>query len=415
MASRQVHLGVRVVSDARAHHAIRAACGTAAAALALAVLATGTASAAGQPVPPSAGAILSSSFSAVSVVPRSADAIAVGTIYGSSGRGRDLIEWWNGSKWTLMKSPAMPSSANGSLSGVWVVSKSDAWAGGYESTGSPLLHWNGRAWSFSPVSGTPAGTSISISAIEGSSASNIWAVGGIYGNSGQSTPVELHFDGTRWTAMEQGRSGLSLQSVAVVSPSLAWSVGGIYGNNGQSTPVVMKYNGTSWSALSTPAPKGAGLAAVSATGSIAWVVGCCSTNGPSTDAFAMVWTGSKWETQKVPTPSGHPSISTVLALPGGTAWVAGSVGSTKGESPFVDRFAKGKWTSSKLPATGHASGYISGVAATGATNVWEVGAYWTGRICQSPTAPLAYHYTTSWVLTKTVAPSGAATTAVPHC
>src|SRR5579863_7146809 len=103
---------------------------------------------------PSANSRGSGEFRAVAAVSAN-DAWAVG-----SGLGT-LIEHWNGTKWSIVTSPS-PGSIGNFLNGVTAISTGDAWTvGGFSNshfTSQTLTeHWNGSAWSVvkSPNVGTP--------------------------------------------------------------------------------------------------------------------------------------------------------------------------------------------------------------------------------------------------------------------
>src|SRR5712692_3172336 len=78
------------------------------------------------------------------------DVWAVGT-HGSSSGNRALTERWNGSSWSIVKSPNAGTSFN-SLKSVAVASTSDIWAVGDYSSGEGYAQtlterWNGSSWS----------------------------------------------------------------------------------------------------------------------------------------------------------------------------------------------------------------------------------------------------------------------------
>src|SRR5438034_7931616 len=68
---------------------------------------------------------------------------------------RTLTEHWNGTRWSLVRSPNATNGYN-FLNGVGVVAANDVWAVGQAANGSTygtmIQHWNGTAWSiaFSP-------------------------------------------------------------------------------------------------------------------------------------------------------------------------------------------------------------------------------------------------------------------------
>jgi len=78
---------------------------------------------------------------------------AVGSYYaGSAKADQTLIEHWNGTSWSVVKSPNVGSSRN-YLRGVAAVSANNIWAVGFghpsrTSADQTLIeHWNGTSWS----------------------------------------------------------------------------------------------------------------------------------------------------------------------------------------------------------------------------------------------------------------------------
>jgi hypothetical protein len=111
----------------------------------------------------------------ISIVPGTADVLAVG--FSREGPEQPLAERWNGSTWSIASPPALPY---GVLNGVTAISSTDAWAVGYyfkRRNGRTLVeHWDGQTWK---VVASPNPTKESrlsgVASVEGSSVT--WAVG----------------------------------------------------------------------------------------------------------------------------------------------------------------------------------------------------------------------------------------------
>src|SRR5437773_4647708 len=92
---------------------------------------------------------------------------------------RTVTEHWNGTRWSIMRSPNATNGYN-LLNGVGVVAANDVWTVGQAANGSTystlVEHWNGVAWSIVP-SPNVAGNSNNLEAISVVSANDIWAVG----------------------------------------------------------------------------------------------------------------------------------------------------------------------------------------------------------------------------------------------
>jgi hypothetical protein len=229
------------------------------------------------------------------------NAWAVGTLPGgtlASGPGGTLIEHWNGTGWRVVPSPSPATGKDRSdvLEGVAAISRNDAWAVGYYTSGSSvanettaalIVHWNGKRWSQvrcrcgSSLLGVPA-----LSGIAAVSPSDIWAVG-----SGSARPLIMHWNGVRWAPQSlPGDADDELTAVSATSARNAWAVGMDLNNF---TSLTAHWDGTKWQLVHNPnSGRFNPLHAVVATSErTAWAVGCAS------DADAMIehWNGKQWK------------------------------------------------------------------------------------------------------------------------
>lgn len=151
-----------------------------------------------------------------------------------------LIEHWNGTRWSIVPSPTVGSSDN-FLNAATAFAANDIWAVGVSSTnpstfiGRTLIeHWNGTAWSI--VKSPSAGPAENFDSMTAVAANDIWAVG--ISSNGSSTDaiqgVTLHWDGMRWSIVKSPRPGQTtlLSGIARIPGSAGvWTVG-YYGNPG---------------------------------------------------------------------------------------------------------------------------------------------------------------------------------------
>ena len=163
------------------------------------------------------------------------DIWAVGNFVYSSNDGRGtLIEHWNGSTWSIVKSPNVGSFS--ALNAVAVASTKDVWAVGVHevvgtATNSQALieHWDGSTWSI--VKSPGVGSFSALFGVVGASASDVWFVGS-HGESSASDNVMTlieHWNGSAWYVVNSSNAGRgynSLLAVALVPGSrMIWSVG----------------------------------------------------------------------------------------------------------------------------------------------------------------------------------------------
>jgi hypothetical protein len=71
-----------------------------------------------------------------------------------------LVEWWNGSRWTLGSAPNVPGASGSALSGVACTAPDACIATGNFRHASPTEHaftasWDGKSWSVTPAPEPP--------------------------------------------------------------------------------------------------------------------------------------------------------------------------------------------------------------------------------------------------------------------
>jgi hypothetical protein len=185
--------------------------------------------------------------------------------------------------------PAGAAAASTQLAGVAAVSSTDVWAVGSSATGRPggttlTEHWNGTAWSIvkSPDASNAATLGgDQLTAVAAVSTADIWAVGYIgtpgvsYSSQGepQSTAVQTlteHWNGTAWSVVDApdvaARDGVEpwdvLTSIAAISTDDVWAVGVTEwpltyerGRFVAAQPLVEHWNGTYWAIVNVPDPE----------------------------------------------------------------------------------------------------------------------------------------------------------------
>lgn len=128
----------------------------------------------------------------ITKVPGSSKIWAIGYFDNSTtGPGQALIERWNGTSWSVVSSPNIGTGGNGldgvvalSAKNVWVVGAYNAAVGSYSQT--LIEYWNGTSWSVisSPNIGTGNNSLMGIAQVHGTS--TLWAVG-YYTNANNTT------------------------------------------------------------------------------------------------------------------------------------------------------------------------------------------------------------------------------------
>jgi hypothetical protein len=277
---------------------------------------------------------------------------APGDLYGAQAT---LAELWNGSAWSVLSTPALPSEPNfysdPVLNGVSCVSARHCVAvGSYVDTtlvGHAVIEiWDGTSWSQATVP-QPSDTDqdVTLNAVSCTTATTCTAVGG-YGQVGQ--PFAEQLSGSGWS-LQTVPGGYGLTGVSCVdSGSFCAAVGASGGLPG---PLLAetRVDGT-WSVDPTP-DTGEGLSAVSCTGPSACVaVGAGALqNGPQ----AMSWDGRSWSDRSPAAPAGalYSGLGGVSCPAAGGPCVA--VGTQEGLSqesaPLAESLGSAGWSPQSVP------------------------------------------------------------------
>src|SRR5438105_4214355 len=222
--------------------------------------------------------VVPNGLSAVATVSAN-DVWAVGSSGSQMGGGQTLIEHWNGTSWSVMKSARTGLTAVATV--VAAVAAAVVWAGGKTGVDQTLIeHWNGTSWSV--VKSPSPGSGDDLRGVAAVSASNVWATGYTVNGSSIQTLVE-HWNGTSWQVVKSPNVGTSpaLWAVAAVSANDVWAVGSDSNSNNMFQTLTEQWNGKQWSVVKSPSPGSfstqlLGVAAVSAND--VWSVGYADSN-----------------------------------------------------------------------------------------------------------------------------------------
>jgi hypothetical protein len=272
--------------------------------------------------------------------------------------------------WQIVSSPNIGSGVNW-LYGVSALAPDDAWAVGFQDSGSVpdslTLHWDGVQWS--TVAG-PQGN-IFLYDVEAVSHDDVWAAG--------SPSLIQRWDGGQWSIISHPAPpgpGTGFSDVEALTAQDVWVVGS-YNEAGQGRTLIEHWNGQSWSIVPSP-NVGAGGNGLSSITAIApddiWAVG---TYYQSTryNTLIMHWDGTAWSV--VPSPSPSPSRTSILtgvtAISSGDVWAVGHYYIDSAYRTLTLHWDGQAWTQVASPNVGAGDNYLYGVAAISSGNVWAVG------------------------------------------
>jgi len=252
---------------------------------------------------------------------------------------------FDGTKWTAFPAPLVNGQLTADLQGVVDISPTLAWAVGNVTLGANpgqiIERWNGTKWSLFPNPTLLPNSQGDLFAITSTSATDIWAVGNLVQQVvGGALSFNLfeHWDGKAWMpTFINDNTFQALTGVSADSPNDAWAVGWVSPlTDGSNGTLAIHWNGANWINVATPPNVGEGpnqLNAVAAlTPDNAWAVGF-STPGPAGQSATLTlilhWDGKNWTV--VPSPNVGPhSVNQSNRLLGLTAnsaddiWAFGS-------------------------------------------------------------------------------------------
>ena len=131
------------------------------------------------------------------------DIWAVGYSNGTGGRHKDrtLIERFDGTKWSIVRSPNVGDGSN-ELWAIDAVAANDIWAVGEFRRGTLILNYDGTTWTADADTPTFSAAGDSLNAVVALGPNDVWAFGGWvehqFGSNPEYRSLIHHFDGTSW-------------------------------------------------------------------------------------------------------------------------------------------------------------------------------------------------------------------------
>lgn len=287
--------------------------------------------------------------------------------------GSGFALFFDGAKWRRVLVPG----ATGTLTAVFAVSTTDAWAVGLATAaGATIIHWDGIAWTLVPA---PAGTGNLFGLYMLPGGTDGWAVGDEDGG-GPPDVDNIRWSGTfpsgAWspgaTATLLPGAGV-LRAVSLNSPTFGWIVA--------STGGIFKWDGAGW--LPEVSPVAVDLLSVHALSNTdAWAVGAGST--------IIRWNGASWTGPMVSPTVGldYRSIKMVSATDG---WIAGVLNPVTVEGLLL-RWNGVAWSIVRSWVTQDLNGLfmLPGGTAGSAVGDAETIVYWNNTQWISQTSPTAF-------------------------
>ena len=222
----------------------------------------------------------------------SRDCVAVGFSGNATGTvGTPLAERWNGAGWRVESTPLPAEARVGFLSAVSCTSPRSCVAVGFlisrVGTGEPLAErWNGTRWSIERTPSPEAAVETQLVGVSCARQGSCMAVGFFNIVTGIRVMMAEHLSGMRWSLQRDryppGATGVQFAGVSCPSAGACTAVGYFGDIDGYDDPLAERWDGMRWATQPLPSPGGAlssSLASVSCSSN--WA---CTAVGTSLDA-----------------------------------------------------------------------------------------------------------------------------------
>jgi len=248
--------------------------------------------------------------------------LAVGSYYSSLGSGwLPLAELWNGSSWTIRPPPTPSEGSNDILSYVQCATAKACMAvGSYYSSATsqtvPLVEfWDGSAWTIQTVSLPSGASGGQLFGVSCPSMTACTAVGIYYtalGGPSEELALAESWNGTNWSLQPTpnpiSNASYSLNAVWCLSATSCNAVGRLFTGSNEET-LAESWDGTTWSIRPTPNPSASTYSYLANLSCDPSGVPCKAVGTSGNETLVESWDGTTWSTQTTPQPANSTSSS----------------------------------------------------------------------------------------------------------
>ncbi len=313
--------------------------------------------------------------------------LAVGSYYSSLGSGwLPLAELWNGSSWTIRPPPTPSEGSNDVLSYVQCATAKACMAvGSYYSSATsqtvPLVEfWDGSTWTIQTVSLPSGASGGQLFGVSCPSMTACTAVGIYYtalGGPSEELALAESWNGTNWSLQPTpnpiSNASYSLNAVWCLSAKSCNAVGRIFTGSNEET-LAESWDGTTWSIRPTPNPSASTYSYLANLSCDPSGVPCKAVGTSGNETLVESWDGTTWSTQTTPQPanSTRSSFSDVSCTAANACtavgqYLDGKEGPTGAYRTLAERWDGTNWTAqptadAALAGTGSVTNITSSTA-----------------------------------------------------
>jgi hypothetical protein len=316
----------------------------------------------------------------------SKDAWAVGDYYAATNPNvfQNMAEHWDGSAWTEYALPNVGSNQN-TLLGVSELPDGHTWAVGYYTNANYVdqalvEYYDGSTWTVAtnPSPGAQINILTGVAAI---SDTDVWAVGEQLDANGTWHTLTEHFDGNTWSvvnAADAGTSGNEFFAVKAVASNIVYAVGSQSGPSFPDKALVERWDGSKWNVLNSPADHTESLQAYGVTGndSALTIAGIRSADAAPFNSMTAAGAPNTLALQNSPNAAGENDLYAITTAADGSSYASGwSVDPSTGVYlSLIEHGVNGQWTIDSTPNPGSGSNGLPGITAIPSGGLWAVGA-----------------------------------------
>jgi len=280
------------------------------------------------------------------------EAWAVGEYLNAAYQDRALVEVWNGHAWSIADVP-QPGSQRDMLFAAAALSANDVWVVGDKQGANGVFktlaeHWDGSAWTVVRTP-SPGRAGDHLYGVDAVNPDDVWAVGQQLTGAAPDRPLVEHWNGYRWSVVHLPgvpSADVLLDGVTATSDGQVWAVGEADSPAGGGQPLVVHYTpGAGWQSASLPAipdkANWANLHGIATKGSTVYAVGTYV--DPATDnnnALVLSTAGSSpWTIVGAPQPGSGSNLPGGITQVGGQLWLAGIFDDGGSRLPLIEHHA----------------------------------------------------------------------------
>jgi len=299
---------------------------------------------------------------------------------------RTLVKRWNGASWAVVPTPDPPGKVDAGLNDISCTSATYCIAVGEFSTKAwartLVEYWNGSKWSIMASPNPPGQTFATLADVSCTAGAGCIAVGGYSTNAWSRTLIE-RLSGGRWSLVHSpnppGQTFAELAGVACTTATTCVAVGD-YSTKAWGRTLTERWSGGGWVIVASPNPVGQNFSALNEV-ACPTATSCYAVGEVNARTLAEHFDGAHWTIQTTPNPSGPRDVLVLGSVSCVSDTECMSVGGYIDSKSFVVAALTQHWNGAKWSAVAPAPSpfaLLVGVSCVSPTSCYAVGIQLSG-------------------------------------